>query len=68
MTGIPRSVEIITLADVPSRGTGLGSSSSVTIGLPPLEQRPVVAHEPLDHVGLVSNRRERYEPHLQSAA
>jgi D-glycero-alpha-D-manno-heptose-7-phosphate kinase len=32
-TGIPRGVDIITLADVPSQGTGLGSSSSVTVGL-----------------------------------
>src|SRR4051812_1569734 len=32
-TGIPRGVEIITLADVPSQGTGLGSSSTVTVGL-----------------------------------
>lgn len=32
-TGIPRGVEIVTIADVPSRGTGLGSSSAVTIGV-----------------------------------
>jgi len=31
--GIPRGVEIVTLADVPSHGTGLGSSSSVTVGV-----------------------------------
>lgn len=31
--GIPRGVDIITIADVPSRGTGLGSSSAVTLGL-----------------------------------
>lgn len=31
--GIPRGVDILTLADVPSRGTGLGSSSAVTVGL-----------------------------------
>ncbi|HEY95386.1 MAG TPA: GHMP kinase [Dehalococcoidia bacterium] len=31
--GITRGVEIITLADVPSYGTGLGSSSSVSVGL-----------------------------------
>lgn len=30
--GVPRGVEIVTLADVPSHGTGLGSSSSVTVG------------------------------------
>jgi D-glycero-alpha-D-manno-heptose-7-phosphate kinase len=32
-TGIPRGVDVMTLADVPSQGTGLGSSSSVTVGL-----------------------------------
>lgn len=32
-TGIDKGVEITTLADVPSEGTGLGSSSSVTVGL-----------------------------------
>jgi D-glycero-alpha-D-manno-heptose-7-phosphate kinase len=33
MTGVPRGVDIVTLADVPSHGTGVGSSSSVTVGL-----------------------------------
>jgi D-glycero-alpha-D-manno-heptose-7-phosphate kinase len=33
LAGVPRGVEVVTLADVPSRGTGLGSSSSVTVGL-----------------------------------
>ena len=32
-TGITQGIEIITLADVPSHGTGLGSSSSVCVGL-----------------------------------
>lgn len=32
MAGLPRKVEILTLADVPAQGTGLGSSSAVTIG------------------------------------
>jgi D-glycero-alpha-D-manno-heptose-7-phosphate kinase len=32
-TGIHDSIEITTLADIPSEGTGLGSSSSVTVGL-----------------------------------
>jgi len=31
--GIERSLEVSTMADVPSTGTGLGSSSSVTVGL-----------------------------------
>ena len=33
MTGVDKGVEITTLADVPSEGTGLGSSSSITVGL-----------------------------------
>ena len=33
MTGLPRGLDILTLADVPSHGTGLGSSSCVTVGL-----------------------------------
>jgi len=32
-TGILSGVEITTLADIPSEGTGLGSSSTVTVGL-----------------------------------
>ncbi len=33
LTGIDRGVEIATMADVPATGTGLGSSSAVTVGL-----------------------------------
>jgi len=33
MTGVTKGVEITTIADIPSRGTGLGSSSAVTVGL-----------------------------------
>ena len=33
ITGVNQGIEITTLADVPSEGTGLGSSSSITIGL-----------------------------------
>ncbi|HEY3258690.1 MAG TPA: GHMP kinase [Pseudonocardiaceae bacterium] len=33
MAGIRHGVEITTLADIPSAGSGLGSSSSVTVGL-----------------------------------
>lgn len=32
-TGINEGVEITTLADIPSEGSGLGSSSSITVGL-----------------------------------
>lgn len=33
ITGITRGVEITTLADIPSTGSGLGSSSSITVAL-----------------------------------
>lgn len=33
MTGLEKGVEITTLSDIPSEGTGLGSSSSITVGL-----------------------------------
>ena len=33
LTGVEKGVEITTLADIPSGGTGLGSSSAVTVGL-----------------------------------
>tara|TARA_Y100000766_G_scaffold73554_1_gene62027 strand:- start:2973 stop:3941 length:969 start_codon:yes stop_codon:yes gene_type:complete len=33
VTGVTSGVEITTIADIPSRGTGLGSSSTVTVGL-----------------------------------
>ncbi len=33
MTGVAKGVEITTLADIPSAGSGLGSSSAVTVGL-----------------------------------
>jgi D-glycero-alpha-D-manno-heptose-7-phosphate kinase len=31
--GLPRKIEIVTIADVPARGTGLGSSSALLVGL-----------------------------------
>ncbi len=33
LTGVNRGVEITTLTDIPSEGSGLGSSSSITVGL-----------------------------------
>ena len=33
IVGTPSGVEVTTLADIPSQGSGLGSSSSVTVGL-----------------------------------
>lgn len=32
-TGVEKGIELTTLADIPSEGSGLGSSSSVTVGL-----------------------------------
>jgi D-glycero-alpha-D-manno-heptose-7-phosphate kinase len=33
VTGLPRGLDVVTLADMPSHGTGLGSSSAVMVGL-----------------------------------
>ncbi|MBU1173083.1 MAG: GHMP kinase [Proteobacteria bacterium] len=33
LVGVEKGIEITTLADIPSEGTGLGSSSSLTVGL-----------------------------------
>jgi len=33
MTGVTKGVEITTIAEIPSKGSGLGSSSAVTVGL-----------------------------------
>jgi D-glycero-alpha-D-manno-heptose-7-phosphate kinase len=33
LTGLDKGIEITTIADIPSRGTGLGSSSTLTVGL-----------------------------------
>ncbi|MEW5975406.1 MAG: GHMP kinase [Acidobacteriota bacterium] len=33
LVGVPSGIEIMTTADIPSEGSGLGSSSSVTVGL-----------------------------------
>lgn len=33
ITGTTKGIEVVTLADIPSEGSGLGSSSSVTVGL-----------------------------------
>src|SRR5262249_571832 len=32
-TGVHRGVDVLTLADVPGGGTGMGSSSAITVGL-----------------------------------
>ena len=33
LTGIDRRLEVVTVADIPSRGSGLGASSTVTVGV-----------------------------------
>lgn len=33
LSGVTKGIEVTTLADIPTEGTGLGSSSSVTVGL-----------------------------------
>jgi D-glycero-alpha-D-manno-heptose-7-phosphate kinase len=72
LTGVPRGVDIVTLADVPSRGTGLGSSSAVTVGLlnalyafqgiykPPLELAEQAAHIEMDILGKPIGRQDQY--------
>jgi D-glycero-alpha-D-manno-heptose-7-phosphate kinase len=72
MTGVPRGVDIVTLADVPSRGTGLGSSSTVTVGLlnalyafqgiykPALELADEAARIELDVLGKPIGRQDQY--------
>jgi D-glycero-alpha-D-manno-heptose-7-phosphate kinase len=72
LTGVPRGVEIVTLADVPSHGSGLGSSSAVTVGLlnalyayqgiskPPLEIAEQAAQIEIDVLGKPIGRQDQY--------
>ena len=72
LTGVLRGVEVITLADVPSRGTGLGSSSAVSVGLlnalyafqgiykPPLELAEQAAHIEIDVIGKPIGKQDQY--------
>src|SRR5919108_2498135 len=72
VTGVPRGVDIVTLADVPSRGTGLGSSSTVTVGLlnalyafqgvykPPLELAEEAARIEIEVLGKPIGRQDQY--------
>jgi D-glycero-alpha-D-manno-heptose-7-phosphate kinase len=72
LVGVPRGVDIVTLADVPSRGTGLGSSSTVTVGLlnalyafqgvykPALELAEEAARIELDVLGKPIGRQDQY--------
>jgi D-glycero-alpha-D-manno-heptose-7-phosphate kinase len=72
LAGVPRGVDIVTLADVPSRGTGLGSSSALTVGLlnalyafqgiykPPLELAEQAAQIEIDVIGKPIGRQDQY--------
>jgi D-glycero-alpha-D-manno-heptose-7-phosphate kinase len=72
LAGLPRHIEIVTIADVPSRGTGLGSSSAVTIGVlnalyayqgilkPPAELAAEAAHIEIDILGKPIGRQDQY--------
>jgi D-glycero-alpha-D-manno-heptose-7-phosphate kinase len=72
LAGLPRHVEIVTIADVPSRGTGLGSSSAVTIGVlnalyayqgilkAPGELAAEAAHIEIEILGKPIGRQDQY--------
>lgn len=72
MTGVPRGVDIVTLADVPSHGTGVGSSSSVAVGLlnalyafqgvykSPLELAEEAARIEIEILGKPIGRQDQY--------
>lgn len=72
LVGVPRGIEIVTLADVPSHGTGLGSSSSVTVGLlnalyafqgtykPPLQLAEEAARIEIEVLGKPIGRQDQY--------
>jgi D-glycero-alpha-D-manno-heptose-7-phosphate kinase len=72
MTGVPRGVDIVTLADVPSHGTGVGSSSSVTVGLlnalyafqgvykPPMQLAEEAARIEIEILGKPIGRQDQY--------
>lgn len=71
-SGIRRKVEIVTIADVPARGTGLGSSSAVTVGLlnalfahqgilkPPAELAEEAARIELEVLGKPIGRQDQW--------
>ena len=72
LAGIPRGVEVVTLADVPSHGTGLGSSSTVTVGVlnalyafqgiykSPAQLAEEAAHIEIDVLGKPIGRQDQY--------
>ena len=72
LTGLPRGLDILTLADVPSQGTGLGSSSAVTVGLlnalyahqgvfrSPTQLAEAACHIEIDVLGKPIGRQDQY--------
>lgn len=72
LTGLPRGLDVVTLADVPSQGTGLGSSSTVTVGLlnalyayqgvfrSPVELAEEASHIEIDVLGKPIGRQDQY--------
>jgi D-glycero-alpha-D-manno-heptose-7-phosphate kinase len=72
LAGVPRGVEVVTLADVPSNGTGLGSSSTVTVGVlnalyafqgiykSPPQLAEEAAHIEIDVLGKPIGRQDQY--------
>jgi D-glycero-alpha-D-manno-heptose-7-phosphate kinase len=51
MIGLKGGVEVTTTADIPSRGTGLGSSSSFTVGLVQAASAYLGKHVSAEHLG-----------------
>lgn len=72
IAGLRRKVEVITVADVPSQGTGLGSSSAVTVGVlnalfayqgilkSPEELASMASHIEIDMLGKPIGRQDQY--------
>ena len=72
LTGLPRGLDLATLADVPSQGTGLGSSSAVTVGLlnalyayqgvfrSPIALAEEACHIEIDVLGKPIGRQDQY--------
>jgi len=72
LAGLPRKVEIVTIADVPSHGTGLGSSSAVTVGVlnalyayqgilkSPAELAAEASHIEIEILGKPIGRQDQY--------
>ena len=71
MTGVKQGVEITMLADIPSSGSGLGSSSSITVGLLhalSAYQGRQMSGEELAERGLHHRNRALREAHRQAGS